>query len=71
MPETMPIPKFLQALKAPESLGWPGNPYLRLPILAWISLDPSQEAQQLAHAIWNGLPEDVRAQAKALWKVSL
>jgi hypothetical protein len=68
---TRPLPLYLEALKTPSALGWPENPYLRLPILAWISLDPSDEAQRLVCEIWDGLPEEVRHQAGSLWGVKV
>jgi hypothetical protein len=63
-------PDFLKALVAPQQFGWPVNPYLRVPILAWVLLDPSEDAQRLAREVWDGFPKEVQEHARALLKAT-
>ena len=55
-----PRPTFLEALKDPVRHGWPDSPFLRIHAYAWIALDPSPEAQDLAKDILSGLPDEAR-----------
>lgn len=48
--------RFRRALFAPVREGFPEDPRLRFPILAWVVRDSSCEAQRYARRIWASLP---------------
>jgi hypothetical protein len=58
-----PLASWL-ALLDPKAHGFPSDPRLRLPILAWIKRDPSPEAQAEAIEVM-GWPDLVTTGSKA------
>lgn len=59
-------PAFLLALLDPEAHGFPTDPRLRLPFLAWTRRDPSPEAQALARGIWSSFPGAFQSEVREL-----
>ena len=59
-------PVFLKALVSPEEHGFPIDPHLKIPAIAWISKDPSPEAQALVHEIWATMPFEIQQECREI-----
>ena len=57
-------PNFLHGLVHPAAYGFPTDPRLRIPAVAWISRDPSPEAQRLAQEIWETMPLEIQEECR-------
>jgi hypothetical protein len=58
------LPVFLDALVHPATHGFPTDPRLKIPAVAWISRDPSPEAQLLAREIWETIPTEIQQECR-------
>jgi hypothetical protein len=71
MPAQPRRPLFLEALVNPGMRGFPTDPRLRIPAVAWISRDPHPEAQDLARQIWDGLPPEIQQECREILGLDL
>jgi len=62
---------FRKATMDPSAHGWPEDPLLRIPILAWVLRDPSPFAQNYARGIWDSFPPEIQEECRTTLGIHL